>query len=73
MKPKGNNNQLSSQDVFVKQSSLVDNNCGAGSNCSVVATNTLGDIVDEGSRSDVSVAATGDGSCGGTTKLYHYK
>lgn len=67
---KGNNNQLSSQSVIVKQYSLVENNCGDGTECSGAATNTIGDIFDEGSRSDVAITADGGSACEGPQSCF---
>lgn len=59
MDVKGSNNQLSTQDVIIKQYSIVENNCGDGSECSGSATNTLGDVTSGGSTSDF-LATVGD-------------
>jgi hypothetical protein len=62
MDVKGNKNQLSSQDSIVKQTSVVDNNCGDGADCPVVATNTMGDIQSPKSEVslDTSISVDGD-------------
>lgn len=59
MDVKGSNNQLSTQDVVVKQNSIVENNCGDGLECSGSATNTMGDFTSGGSTSDF-LATVGD-------------
>jgi hypothetical protein len=59
---KGNDNQLSEQDANVNQYSIVENNCGDGTECSGLATNTNGDVQSPKSEVslDTSISVDGD-------------
>jgi hypothetical protein len=59
---RGNDNQVSEQDSNVNQYSIVENNCGDGTECSGSATNTIGDIQSPKSEVslDTSISVDGD-------------
>ncbi len=70
----GANNPVSQQTVIIKQNTAVVNKCGDGADCSVVATNTNGDITDGGATSDVAITASDGGSaCKGHTSCIAIK
>jgi hypothetical protein len=63
MDVKGNNNQLSTQDVIINQYNNIENNCGEGAECSNSATFEIGDISTGGQTNDF-LASVGDSNEG---------
>jgi hypothetical protein len=59
---KGNDNQVGEQDSNVNQYSIVENNCGDGTECSGLATNTNGDVQSPKSEVSLDTSISVDGN-----------